>query len=108
MTRIMLDVEFYIETCCVEKCGITWAVPTSFNKNRRDDHKSYYCPNGHGQYYVKESEAERLKKQLNTCSIAKNTWRDRAERRERSQRSFRGHITRMKNAMKKDGSAEGS
>ena len=108
MTRITLDVEFYIHICCHEKCDITWAVPTSFNKNRRKDHEFFYCPNGHPQYYTHPSEEERLKSQLKYCRRQKDNWRDKAERIERSRSSYIGQITKMKNAMRQDGAAVGS
>lgn len=45
-------------------CGITFSVPQDFQLSRRDDHKNFYCPNGHEQAYLGKSEAEKLREQL--------------------------------------------
>lgn len=50
-----------IATCY--KCGIPFGMPRYFEKKRREDSESFYCPNGHGQVY-RESEAARLKRKL--------------------------------------------
>jgi|ERR1700677_2767220 len=45
-------------------CGMAFAVPEEWLQNRRKDHKSFWCPNGHQQSYQGETEAERLKREL--------------------------------------------
>jgi len=47
-------------TCCV--CGITFAVPRGMG--RREDHKDFFCPNGHSLHFPEKTEAERLERQL--------------------------------------------
>lgn len=37
------------EACCV--CGIVFAFPESYQRQRKSDMKNFYCPNGHHQYY---------------------------------------------------------
>ncbi|MES2524062.1 MAG: hypothetical protein V4617_15250 [Gemmatimonadota bacterium] len=49
-------------TCC--NCGMLFAMPAEVEQRRRDDHKTFYCPNGHGQSYSGKSEAELLRDQL--------------------------------------------
>lgn len=103
MTRIILDVEFVIETCCHEKCGITWAVPSDFHGERRYDHKLFYCPNGHPQHYPQQSKEEILKRELVCCRSSRDNWRNTAQATERSRRTLKGHVTRLKNAMRGNG-----
>jgi len=43
-------------------CGILFGMPDFYEKKRRQDHKSFYCPNGHSQYFPAESEAEKYKR----------------------------------------------
>lgn len=50
------------ETCV--SCGITFAVPESYQQNLKNSHKSFCCPNGHSQYYSGKSEAEKLRDEL--------------------------------------------
>lgn len=47
------------------ECGINFWVPDHFDDQRREDKRGWYwyCPNGHYRVY-KESEADRLRKQL--------------------------------------------
>lgn len=45
------------------RCGVVWMMPASLVRQCRDNGASFYCPNGHGAVF-RESEVERLKKQL--------------------------------------------
>lgn len=68
MSTLTNTTTFEIETCC--NCHVQFAMPTELQRARRRDHKWFYCPNGHQQHYVGETEEQRLTKQL-----------ERAERR---------------------------
>ncbi len=59
---------FEIETCC--SCHVQFAMPTELQRARIRDHRDFYCPNGHHQHYVGETEEQKLRKRL-----------ERAERR---------------------------
>lgn len=47
------------ETCCV--CGVEFASPVI--RKRRDDAKTFWCPNGHSQSYSKSTE-QKLREEL--------------------------------------------
>lgn len=51
-----------VQTCI--KCGMTFGVDQNYDRARRDDHNSFYCPAGHSQFYSGKSEAEKLKDEL--------------------------------------------
>jgi DNA-binding XRE family transcriptional regulator len=53
----------WLESCHCGKCGITWAMPTVFLAARRQDGKTFYCPNGDPRVF-RESSEDRLKKEL--------------------------------------------
>jgi hypothetical protein len=66
--------EKYESILCSE-CGIYFCVPTGWAEDRREDHKGFYCPNGHVRAWsgpsareleikAKAAEIERLRKQL--------------------------------------------
>ena len=68
-----LVVQFNDINCCT--CGIVFAVPTSWESKKRENHSNFYCPNGHSlvfnglsllekQVKEKESEIERLRSRL--------------------------------------------
>lgn len=49
------------DTCC--SCGIMFAMPEHFQRKRREDQKTFYCPNGHSLSYT-ESTVKKLERQL--------------------------------------------
>lgn len=50
------------ETCC--KCGVLFAMPSTWQAHFKKNHKSFFCPAGHGQHYTQECEEERLKRHV--------------------------------------------
>lgn len=50
-------------TCCNDECGISFAVPEWWNRGKRETHKRFYCPNGHGQSYTAENTEEELRRE---------------------------------------------
>lgn len=58
-----LEVESVTITCCSAGCGIVFAVPQWWQKKRRDDHTTWYCPNGHGQSYTSDNAEEKLRRE---------------------------------------------
>lgn len=59
----VLDFNQRLVTITCYKCGITFAVPQYFKTKRQEDTKTFWCPNGHNQAYVR-SEAQKLREQL--------------------------------------------
>ncbi len=45
------------ETCC--NCGVAFAMDTALYQQRRKDHASFYCPNGHSQYYTGQTDEQK-------------------------------------------------
>jgi hypothetical protein len=45
-------------------CGMVYAAPKDWITHRRQDHKGFYCPNGHSQFFPQESDSERYKRRL--------------------------------------------
>jgi hypothetical protein len=54
---ITLQTTLEIQVCAA--CGITFAMPDHFVETRREDHKTYYCPNGHYLHFPQQSDAEK-------------------------------------------------
>lgn len=48
-----------VDTICAS-CGIVFAVPEQWDQKRRDDGKSFWCPNGHSLHYGDNTLAKRL------------------------------------------------
>lgn len=109
-TRVTLSVseQMITENCYL--CGVLFALPAAFERDRRSDQKAFYCPNGHGQSYVGETEAQRLAKQLaakeREVQAAKSReqhalseasyFRKERDTKERQLRGTKGVVTRLK------------
>ena len=85
-----------VEECCV--CGIRFAISNDFRNQCINNHsKAFYCPNGHDQYFVGETEAQKLKRQLEAARTDRTWYRDQLQASERSKAALKGHLTRARN-----------
>ncbi len=103
MNKVWLSSEYEMHACLT--CEITWAVPVDYLVSRRNDHKRFYCPNGHSHFYPQKSDKEKLREQVKHCKADAEFWKDgydaQAERLRtvrRSRSAYMGQVTRMKNA----------
>lgn len=62
MSKLSLTLNFEAINCA--SCGVTFAMTDDYINSRRDDHATFYCPNGHDNLYEGASETEQLRKQL--------------------------------------------
>ena len=105
MGHFVEGVEFEVHTC--GDCGVMWAMTTDYVESRRVDHKNFYCPNGHSWHYPQKTPAEKLQDKLTNTEIRLKTEiqccieaREETNALERSLRTTKGHVTRMKNQAK--------
>jgi hypothetical protein len=101
--RIEVGLELDTITCSADGCGITFAVPSWWAHERRRDHATWYCPNGHRRCWPSKSDIEKLQEQLATANGNLNYYRDLSRRRseeigriERQRTSLRGQVTKLK------------
>jgi len=78
----VLNFNQQLQTEACYKCGIVFAVPSYFREKRLADKESFWCPNGHSQAYM-ESEADRLRKQLQQAKQDLEWQRARANTKEK-------------------------
>lgn len=45
-------------------CGCTQWMPADFNTTLRNNHKTFYCVNGHGNVYNKKTDIEEIEGKL--------------------------------------------
>lgn len=64
MTTLTLQTTVRLDLVCCSQCGIEFGLPVAYKQERREDHATWYCPNGHPQYFPAESEAEKLRKRV--------------------------------------------
>ena len=77
-------------------CGVIFGLPSDFHRNRVEDHKDWYCPNGHDQRFVGETDAQKYRRM----------WREEQERvvavnrrlsdSENRLRTTKGVVTKMR------------
>ena len=100
-TQFVGTTQLVVEECC--NCFALFAMPVEFKAKRLIDHKSFYCPAGHKQYYTGKSAEEKLRARLtNTekrladeqecCIQAQEGWR----KTERQVSAYKGVVTKMK------------
>jgi hypothetical protein len=56
---VVQRVELITESCCI--CGVLFAMTDEVKSSRLQDHRSFYCPNGHAQNYVDKTDREKLR-----------------------------------------------
>jgi predicted GIY-YIG superfamily endonuclease len=62
LRAIKFEYEFNAVDCA--NCGMPFGVTPDFERRRREDHQTFYCPHGHSNVYSHETETEKLKKRL--------------------------------------------
>ena len=60
-------VDMVVIVCCNDECGMSFAVPTWWQKGKRETHKRFFCPNGHGQSYTDESDLDKAIRERDTA-----------------------------------------
>lgn len=104
---IYLSAEFSVRVCT--ECDTVYAVLQRYIDERRKDHETFYCPNGHRRHFPQKSDEELLKEQLTHCKADRDFWinghsREKNGRKsaERSRSALRGVITKMKGKVVND------
>jgi DNA-directed RNA polymerase subunit RPC12/RpoP len=95
-------VETIVPQRCGE-CGLLFGMEKEYRDRKIQEHGGFFCPNGHSREFIRETEAERLRKQLaqteQCLSFARadtQRARERANHTENRLRSTKGVVTRMK------------
>ena len=97
--------EFHFEVCCA--CGVEFGLPAHYNKERRQDGKGFYCPNGHTLSYGEGSheklrrERDLLRQRLAEKGDVIVEAYEATARAERTASTYKGHVTRIKNRVGK-------
>ena len=95
MTTYTLTPEVILVTHECGRCGVVFAMPDRFLRDRREDGQTFYCPNGHPRVF-RESESDRLRRQLANAEARETHERDQRQAAERSNVALRGVVTRTK------------
>lgn len=74
---------------------------SGFYEDRLRDHKGFWCPNGHRQHFVGETEAETLKKLLEAERSRSDLFIRQRDAERRSKSAIKGQLTKTKNRIAK-------
>lgn len=58
-----MNVPEFVITCCNDACGISFAVPAWWHRGKKKNHSWFFCPNGHRQHFIDESDEERMRRE---------------------------------------------
>lgn len=95
MTRTLIYSGTLVETSCW--CGIVMAIPDSLYKEAQRNHKlDVHCPLGHTFVYSGDTEADKLRKQLQWERDRLASERARADGAEASLRATKGVVTKLR------------
>lgn len=93
-------VQLFVMDC--SECGVIYGFASTYEARRREDGKSWRCPNGHPQAF-RESEsdqqrkrAEQAERRLKWAEARESAQRRERQAAERSARAYKGHLTRMR------------
>lgn len=89
-------------SCC--KCGCIFWIPKLHNDELLRTQKSFFCPNGHSQSYIGETDKTKLEK-ANATKDKYLVWYNDEARKvnelNKKIRSYKGVITKLKKTKKK-------
>ena len=75
---------------------MVFGVTEDFERRRRDDHKTFYCPTGHPNVWRQQSEAERLRRDLRREREALARKTASLDQTEASLRATKGVVTKQR------------
>lgn len=108
MQTIKVQTAYITYTCAQRGCGVTFAVEDGFDDRRRNDHATFYCPNGHTLSYTGKTElekerarADRLQKQVEQREADIRFEQRRLDNERRSHAATKGQLTKTKNRVAK-------
>ena len=80
---------------CIE-CGTVFALNWTMERQRRLNHQTFYCPNGHQMAYRAQTEAEKWKEKADQHLTTIYRRENDIAALENSNRALRAQITKLK------------
>lgn len=89
----------YVTVTC-GKCGVAFAFEADYYHQRRKDHNTWYCPNGHPRVYGAENAAEReareQRERAERLAVQLTRRGDDLARERRSHSATKGQLTKTR------------
>ena len=103
MKRPIITVDIMLEHLTCANCGMVFAFDGDLLERRRRDHKEFWCPSGHSNYFPGESDLEKLERELKEArvEIRRAEYRAQTVQLERAAaeqqlRATKGHLTKLR------------
>lgn len=96
---------FYVSDCA--QCSVIFGITRAMEARRREDGKTFYCPNGHSMVFgeceidAANKRAAKAEEEARRARIRASAAYDQANAANRSASAYRGQVTRMKNKIAK-------
>lgn len=104
MNIYVAGIEFITEECC--ECHMAFAMTRDYKIQRLKDHKYFYCPKGHQQYYTGKSDEQKLRDKLDSAEQDLEVERacctelkDEVQHRDRQIIGHKGAFAKIKNKL---------
>ena len=110
MTGYIYQISVQMITVKCINCGVLFGVTEGYQQDRKQDHKSFRCPNGHSQYYPGETDEQKeiksLKGEVACLTECCDIETEKAKKAEASRRAYKGVGTKLKKAIAGGGGAD--
>lgn len=102
-TNFQVETTLVTEDCC--NCGMTFAMPIEFKERKLKkrniaSEKTFYCPAGHAQHYLGETEETMLRRERDRLQQQVAQHDDEIDYQRRSARAYKGQATRLRRRAK--------
>ena len=77
-------------------CGVEYCIPENLYNERVNDHKSFYCPNGHNSYFPGKSDIEKSRQEIAGLRSRIDQLENLLDWTEKSRSAYIGHFNRLK------------
>lgn len=85
----------FSEITCAN-CGIVFCIEDDYVSILKKEHKTFYCPNGHAQSFVGETEAEKYKRYYENSESKNERCRKHNKKIEHARRFYKGRYKKLK------------
>lgn len=79
------------------ECGVPFGLSDEFMAERKRDHKTWYCPNGHARHYPGITDAEKIRR----LEAERTHLRDQRDAAERSRAAQKAQATKLRGKLKR-------
>lgn len=94
MTDVRHTVTLVLHEC--PECGVQYGLTEVYEDARREDHKTFCCPNGHWLSYKSETREQKLRRQLDATTRQLSNTQSELKATEYARRAIKGQLTRTK------------